>query len=56
VSRRNYIATAAILRDATLTPKQRQELARRFVTMYADDNPRFSPSRFLAAVEEDEAN
>ncbi len=55
MSRRHYIAAAAILREATLTPKQRQDLARRFVTMFADGNPRFSPSRFLAAVEEDAA-
>ncbi|HXL43512.1 MAG TPA: hypothetical protein VN960_05575 [Gaiellaceae bacterium] len=49
MSRRDYIATAAILRDADLTAEQREELARRFVTMFAD-NPRFSPSRFLAAA------
>jgi hypothetical protein len=55
VSRRDYIAAAAILRDTDLTPEQREPLARRFVTMFADDNPRFSASRFLAAVEEDGA-
>jgi hypothetical protein len=55
MSRRDYIATARILRKADLSPEQREALARRFVTMFADDNPRFSPSRFLAAVGEGQA-
>jgi hypothetical protein len=50
MSRKDYLAIAAILREATLTPKQRDELTARFVTVLADNNARFSPSRFRAAV------
>lgn len=53
MSRRDYIEAAAILREADLTPEQREALAHRLITMFADDNPRFSPSRFLTAVEQD---
>ena len=50
VSRKDYIAAATILREADLTPEQRDALARRFATLFADDNPRFSRTRFFEAV------
>jgi len=51
MSRRDYIATAEIIRELHLSPEQRAEMVSRFVTMFADDNPRFSPSKFREACE-----
>jgi hypothetical protein len=51
MSRKDYIATAEIIRELRLEPQQRAEMVARFVTMFADGNPRFSPSRFRAACE-----
>lgn len=50
MSRKDYIAAAAILREVDVSEGQREELARRFATFFADDNPRFSRTRFLEAV------
>jgi transcriptional regulator CtsR len=50
LSRRDYIATAAILREADLSIEQRADLADRFAVVFAQDNPRFSRRRFLEAV------
>jgi hypothetical protein len=50
VSRKDYIAAATILREADVTPEQREALARRFATLFADDNPRFSRMRFFEGV------
>jgi hypothetical protein len=51
VSRKDYIATAEILRAVSMPDEARAELVSRFVTFFADDNPRFSPSRFRDACE-----
>ena len=51
MSRRDYIATAEIIRSLHVSPEQRAEIVTRFVTMFSDDNPRFSPSKFRAACE-----
>lgn len=55
MSRRHFQMIAAVLRDATLTPKQRDDLAERFADACQRENPRFDRSRFLAAVERDAA-
>jgi hypothetical protein len=49
VSRKDYVETARILRETVMTEELREVLVSRFVTMFADDNPCFSPSRFRAA-------
>jgi hypothetical protein len=51
VSRKDYNQAARILRETALTSETRAALVARFVTMFADDNPRFSPSRFREACE-----
>jgi hypothetical protein len=50
MSRRDYIATAEILRQAVLTPNQRDDLADRFADACERENPKFDRRRFLAAV------
>jgi hypothetical protein len=51
MSRKDYIAAAEILRAVSMPDPARAELVSRFVTFFADDSPRFSPSRFRAASE-----
>ena len=50
MSRRDYIAIAETLRETPMESETRADLVARFVTMFADDNPRFSP-RFREACE-----
>jgi hypothetical protein len=50
-SRRDYIATSAILRASKLSRKQRDELAARFADYFERDNPRFDRARFLEAAD-----
>jgi hypothetical protein len=51
VSRKQYNEAAQILRETAMPAETRAQLVARFVTMFADDNARFSPSRFRAACE-----
>jgi hypothetical protein len=51
VSRKDYVAIAEILRETPIESEARAQLVARFVTTLADDNPRFSPSRFREACE-----
>jgi len=51
MSRRDYNEAARIIRDTPMPACVRQQLVSRFVTMFADDNARFSPSRFREACE-----
>lgn len=51
MSRRDYIATAAIIRASKLGQRQRDELAARFADYFEQDNPRFDRARFLEAAE-----
>jgi len=51
MSRRDYIAVAAVLRGAVLTPTQRADLVDRFAAVFASDNPRFDSDRFAQAVQ-----
>lgn len=51
MSRRDYIATAAILRAAKITRRQREELAARFADHFERDNQRFARRRFLEAAD-----
>ena len=51
MSRKNYIEAARIIRETAMPSETRAALVSRFVTMFADDNPRFSPSRFREACE-----
>jgi hypothetical protein len=55
MSRKDYVALAEILRETPMADETRAELVSRLVTMLADDNPRFSPSRFRAACSPDSA-
>ena len=50
MSRKHYVEVARIVREATyLDDDARAGIVSDLVTFFADDNPRFSPSRFLAA-------
>ena len=51
MSRKDYNEAARILRETAMSSETRAALVARFVTMFADDNPRFSPSRFREACE-----
>jgi len=51
VSRKDYNEAARILRETAMPAETRSQLVARFVTMFADDNARFSPSRFREASE-----
>jgi hypothetical protein len=52
VSRKDYVAAARILREADyLSEDVRARLVAELVTFLADDNPRFSPSRFREVCE-----
>jgi hypothetical protein len=52
MSRKDYVQAARIVREAGyLTEEARVRLVSDLVTFFADDNPRFSPSRFRAACE-----
>jgi hypothetical protein len=52
MSRKHYVAAARIVRNAHyLTDQARARLVADLVTFFADDNQRFSPSRFRAACE-----
>lgn len=51
MSRKDYNEAARILRETAMSAETRKALVTRFVTMFADDNPRFSPSRFREACE-----
>jgi len=51
VSRKHYNEAAQILRETAMPAETRSQLVARFVTMFADDNARFSPSRFREASE-----
>lgn len=51
MSRKDYVEAARILRETPMTSETRDALVARFVTLFADDNPRFSPTRFRAACE-----
>jgi hypothetical protein len=50
MSRKDYNEAARILRETAMPAEVRSALVARFVTMFADDNPRFSPSRFRSAA------
>jgi hypothetical protein len=50
-SRRDYIATSAILRASKLSRKQREELAAHFADYFERDNPHFDRARFLEAAD-----
>lgn len=50
MSRKDYVEAARIIRETAMASDTRAALVTRFVTMFADDNPRFSPSRFRAAA------
>ena len=55
MSRKDYAEAARILRDTPMPAETRAQLVGRFATMFADDTPRFSPSRFRdAATPEDQ--
>jgi hypothetical protein len=49
MSRKHYVEAARIISETALTSETRAALVARFVSMFADDNPRFSPSRFREA-------
>jgi hypothetical protein len=52
MSRRHYIELARIVREASyLSDDARRRLVADLVTFCADDNARFSPSRFREACE-----
>jgi hypothetical protein len=51
MSRKDYVEAARIIRETAMSNETRAALVARFVTMFADDNARFSPSRFRAACE-----
>ena len=54
MSRKHYVEVARIVREATyLDDEGRAGIVSDLVTYFADDNPRFSPSRFRAACEPD---
>lgn len=50
MSRKDYVAIAEILRETPMESETRAQLVARFVTTLADDNARFSPSRFREAA------
>jgi hypothetical protein len=54
MSRKDYVAIAQILREMPMESEVRAQLVARFCTVLADDNPRFSPSRFRDAATPDE--
>ncbi len=52
MSRKDYVAVARIIREAAyLSEEARGRLVAELVTFFADDNPRFSPSRFREACQ-----
>jgi hypothetical protein len=52
MSRKDYVEAARIIREASyLSAEARSRLVGDFVTFFADDNSRFSPSRFREACE-----
>ena len=52
MSRKDYREAARIIREASyLSAEARARLVSDLVTFFADDNPRFSPSKFGAACE-----
>jgi hypothetical protein len=52
MSRKDYVEAARIIREASyLSAEARTLLVSDLVTFFADDNPRFSPSRFREASE-----
>lgn len=51
MSRKDYVAVARVVREAAMPGETRAHLVARLVTVFADDNPRFSPSRFRTACE-----
>jgi hypothetical protein len=50
MTRKHYIEVAKILADVDVNQANRKELVDRFVTFFADDNARFSPSTFREFV------
>ena len=51
MSRREYNEAARIIRGTPMPAHVRAQLVSRFITMFADDNARFSPPRFREACE-----
>lgn len=51
MSRRDYEAVAAILRETTISRKQRAELIDRFSDCFEQDTARFDRDRFRLAAE-----
>ena len=51
MSRKHYNEAARILRETPMAAELRAQLVSRFVSMFADDNARFSPTRFRDACE-----
>ena len=52
MSRKDYVQAARLVREATyLSEEARARLVADLVTFFADDNPRFSPSRFKEACQ-----
>lgn len=51
MSRKDYNEVARILGETAMRSETREALVTRFVSMFADDNPRFSSSRFREAAE-----
>ncbi len=43
--------SARIIRETPMPDELRAQLVARFVVMFSDDNPRFSPSRFRSVCE-----
>lgn len=54
MSKKDYVAIAEILRETAMESETRAQLVARFVTVLADDNARFSPSRFRDAATPEE--
>lgn len=50
MSRKDYIAVAAVLHTANVSRQQRLELAARFAELFARDNVRFRVDLFLQAA------
>ena len=53
MSRKDYVEAARILSSVPMPAEVHSALVARFVTMFADENPRFSPPRFREACEPD---
>ena len=55
MTQKDYREAARILGETAMPDEVRSQLISRFVTMFADDNPLFTPSKFLAACKRRES-